>query len=195
VQAQPTPGGPAYLHAKFTLHARLLFMRCGAVQRNIDRDLCGNFPPCRDTRSHAIRRPWASLIGRRAAGDQAQNLLRGAARDPTRRNGSTRSRVPGEETRSGSSAPRRGRRSCLVHPRSRKERTSTRLAQSRLRRGPASRRIRRAGGWNQGRCDMSSKKAPARVERSADTGKYVKSGTEKRSPSTTVTEPRKPKRK
>ena len=38
---------------------------------------------------------------------------------------------------------------------------------------------------------MSSKKTPARIERSSRTGQYVKTGTEKRHPSTTVTEPRK----
>ncbi len=33
-----------------------------------------------------------------------------------------------------------------------------------------------------------------RIERSARTGQFVKTGTEKKSPSTTVTEPRKPKK-
>jgi hypothetical protein len=42
---------------------------------------------------------------------------------------------------------------------------------------------------------MTAKK-PNRIERDAGSGKYVPTGTEKRKPSTTVTEPRKtPKKK
>jgi len=43
----------------------------------------------------------------------------------------------------------------------------------------------------------SSKKSSGstRVERSAGTGRYVKSGTEKRKPRETVTEPRRPRKK
>lgn len=37
----------------------------------------------------------------------------------------------------------------------------------------------------------STRSKPARIERSARTGQFVKTGTEKRRPSTTVTEPRK----
>ena len=39
-----------------------------------------------------------------------------------------------------------------------------------------------------------SKTAPQRQERSAKTGRYLKSGTEKRKPTKTVTEPRKRRR-
>jgi len=42
---------------------------------------------------------------------------------------------------------------------------------------------------------MSSKKSSTRIERSSRTGQYVKTGTEKRHPSTTVTEPRKSTKK
>lgn len=41
----------------------------------------------------------------------------------------------------------------------------------------------------------STRKSERRDERDAGTGKYVKQGTEQRRPGTTVTEPRKPKKK
>lgn len=41
---------------------------------------------------------------------------------------------------------------------------------------------------------MANTKQPSRVERDARTGQYVPTRTEKRRPTTTVTEPRKPKR-
>ena len=41
---------------------------------------------------------------------------------------------------------------------------------------------------------MSTKKGSGRIERDAGSGQFVKSGTEKRRPGTTVTEPRKPKK-
>ena len=41
---------------------------------------------------------------------------------------------------------------------------------------------------------MAAKK-PSRIERDAGSGKYVPTGTERRKPSTTVTEPRKPPKK
>lgn len=41
---------------------------------------------------------------------------------------------------------------------------------------------------------MASKKGSGRVERDADSGQFVKTGTEKQRPRTTVTEPRKPKK-
>jgi hypothetical protein len=43
---------------------------------------------------------------------------------------------------------------------------------------------------------MPGKKGSSgRVERDAKTGEYVKTGTEKKHPDTTVTEPRKPKKR
>lgn len=42
---------------------------------------------------------------------------------------------------------------------------------------------------------MPGKKSGDRIERDAKTGKYVPTGTEKKRPGSTVTEPRKPKGK
>lgn len=41
---------------------------------------------------------------------------------------------------------------------------------------------------------MAAKKGSGRVERDAGTGHFVKTGTEKKHPKITVTEPRKPKK-
>jgi hypothetical protein len=42
---------------------------------------------------------------------------------------------------------------------------------------------------------MAKKSGSGRVERDAGSGQYVKTGTEKKQPTKTVTEPRKPKKK